>query len=68
MIGPEPGRILRAAVVGRFHQAYGLLVPPSGVNLRELLTEPREVTRWGIALASVVLVLLAVLVDRFIFG
>lgn len=30
-----------------------------GVNLEELLTEPAEVTRWGIALASVLLVLIA---------
>ncbi len=38
------------------------------VDLRELLTEPREITRWGIAIASVVLVLLAFLADRLVFA
>lgn len=41
------------------HPARG----PPGVNLEELLTEPAEVTRWGIALVSVVLVLIAGLLD-----
>lgn len=36
------------------------------MDLRELLTEPREITRWGIALASLALVLLAVLVDHLL--
>lgn len=37
------------------------------MNLRELLTEPKEVTRWGVALAGVVLAVLAFAVDGLLF-
>jgi len=36
------------------------------VDLRELLTEPAEVTRWGVALGAIVLVLLAFVLDRIL--
>lgn len=37
---------------------------PSRDDIEELLTEPTEVTRWGIALASLVIVLIGVLLER----
>jgi hypothetical protein len=38
------------------------------VNLRELLTEPREVPRWGVLVASLALVALAFVLEALLSG
>lgn len=40
----------------------------AGVNLRELLTEPREIPRWGVLVASLALVGLALGLEALLSG
>ncbi len=36
------------------------------VDLREVLTEPGELTRWGVALGAILIAVAAALVDRLV--